>query len=78
MHTGTYPRETMVAEKFHAMASLGDANGPDRLEDIGEELRRFLGPVCDSLIEKRPFTHTWPAGGPWRLGEQAPTEGEGR
>ena len=137
----TYPRETLVAEKFHAMASLGDRNsrvkdlwdiaclarrfmfdgdilrtaiaetfrhrrtpftggrptallagyysdheaiergqrwremrrqigtdidGPDRLVDVGEELRRFLGPVCDSLIAGNPFTQVWPAGGPWR------------
>ena len=148
----TYPRETMVAEKFHAMASLGDANsrvkdlwdvaclarrfafdgdtlrtaiaeafrhrgtsladgrpmalhaayydehespargqrwrelrqqiasdidGPDRLEDVGEELRRFLGPVCDSLTEESPFILAWPAGGPWRPGGQARTGGEG-
>ena len=139
----TYPRETMVAEKFHAMASLGDTNsrvkdlwdvaclarrfafdgatlrtaiaeafrhrgtslaggrpkallaayydepqsparglrwremrrqiasdidGPDRLEDVGEELRRFLGPICDSLSDGSPFTQAWLAGGPWRPG----------
>ena len=148
----TYPRETMIAEKFHAMASLGDRNsrvkdlwdvaclarrfafdgdtlrtaiaetfrhcrtslttgrptallagyyddqeapergrlwremrrrigtdidGPARLVEAGEELRRFLGPVCDSLIEENPFTHAWPAGGPWRPGVQTPTVGEG-
>ena len=147
----TYPRETMVAEKFHAMASLGDRNsrvkdlwdvaclarrfafdgdtlrtaiaetfrhrgtslsgrpsallavyysdhedpargqrwrelrrqigtdidGPDRLVDAGEELRRFLGPVCDSLIEESRFTQAWPAGGPWRPGIQARTGGAG-
>ena len=145
----TYPRETMVAEKFHAMASLGDRNsrvkdlwdvaclarrfafdgdtlrtaiaetfrhrgtpltggrptallagyyedtaraqhwqmlarqiapetdGPARLADAGEELRRFLVPICDSLIEETPFTQAWPAGGPWRPGIQAQVEGEG-
>ena len=134
----TYPRETLVAEKFEAMVSLGVTNtrvkdlwdvscvarlfpfdgetlrtaidetfrrrrtklvdtrplallpryyedtvrgerwqtlqrqmgtgvdGPARLVDAGEELRRFLGPVCDSLIEDSPFTPTWPAGGPWQ------------
>ena len=139
----TYPRETMIAEKFHAMVSLGDANsrmkdlwdvaclarrfafdggtlrtaiaeafhhrgtsledgrpmalraayyderesptrgqrwrelrqqiardidGPDRLEDVGDELRRFLGPVCDSLTGEKPFTQAWSAGGPWQAG----------
>ena len=139
----TYQRETMVTEKFHAMASLGDRNsrvkdlwdvaclarrfacdgdtlrtanaetfrncgtplmggrpkallasyynddessergqrwraprrqigtdvdGPDRLAEAGEELRRFLGPVCDSLVEESPYTHAWPARGPGRPG----------
>ena len=53
------------------------ADGPARLVDAGEELRRFLGPVCDSLIAKSPFTQAWPAGGPWRAGIQARTGGEG-
>ena len=144
-----YSRETLVAEKFHAMASLGDRNwrvkdlwdvaclarrfvfdgetlrtaiaetfrrrgtsftgerplallpgyyedtaraqhwqvlarqiapetdGPARLADAGDELQRFLGPICDSLIEETPFTQAWPPGGPWRPGIQARTEGEG-
>ena len=42
------------------------ADGPSHLVDAGEELRTFLGPVCDSLIEDRPFTQVWSAGGPWR------------
>ncbi len=45
-----------------------DADGPTRLVDVGEELRRFLGPVCDSLTEESPFTQAWPAGGPWGWG----------
>ena len=149
----TYPRETMIAEKFHAMASLGDRNsrvkalwdvaclarrfafggdtlrtaipetfrhcgtpltgggptallagyyddheapacgqrwrgmrrqigpdikGPDRfVVEGGEEWRRFLRPVCDSLIEENPSTQAWPAGGPWRPGVQTPTGSEG-
>lgn len=43
-----------------------EADGPPRLVDAGEELRRFLGPVCDSIIEDSLFTQSWPAGGPWR------------
>ena len=46
-----------------------DADGPDRLVDAGDELRRFLGPVCDSLIAGSSFTQVWPAGGPWRVGD---------
>lgn len=44
------------------------ADGPTRLVDAGQELRLFLGPICDSLIEGSRFARTWPAGGPWRAG----------
>ncbi len=54
-----------------------DADGPVGLMDAGDELRRFLGPVCDSLIEGSSFTEAWPAGGPWKAGVQARTGGEG-
>ncbi len=54
-----------------------DADGPPRLVDVGEELRRFLGPVCDSLIEESPFTQAWFAGGPWQPGISGTTRGKG-
>ena len=145
----TYPREALVAEKFHAMVSRGETNsrvkdlwdiacvarrfafagetlrsaiietfrrrgtpftdrrpvallpgyyedaarrerwrvlhrqiptgvgGPTQLVNVGIELRRFLGPVCDSLIAESRFTQVWPAGGPWRAGVQAFTGGGG-
>ncbi len=145
----TYPRETMVAEKFEAMVSLGVDNsrvtdlwdialvarrfafdgetlqtavaatfrqrqtslgdewpdallpayyedslrterwrslgrqigmssgGPTQLVDVGEELRCFLAPVCDSLIENSPLTQAWPPGGPWRSGMQVWAGGNG-
>ena len=38
------------------------ADVPARLEDAGDELRAFLGPVCDGLIEGSPFTRGWPPG----------------
>ena len=41
---------------------------PTALVDAGEELRRFLGPICNSLIEEVPFRRNWPAGGPWLAG----------
>ena len=53
------------------------ADGPARLVDAGEELRRFLGPVCDSLIEEITFTQAWPGSGPWLTGIQGRTGGEG-
>ncbi len=48
-----------------------DAHRPERLVDAGQELRHFLGPVCDSLIEDSPFTQAWPAVGPWRPSVQS-------
>ena len=54
-----------------------DVDGPARLVDAGEELRRFLGPVCDSLMDELPFTLAWPAGGPWRPGVQVAAGGQG-
>ena len=53
-----------------------DADGPARLVDAGDALRRFLGPVCDSLIEESAFTQAWPAGGPWQPGIRARTRGD--
>lgn len=53
------------------------AGGPPRFVDAGEEFRRSLGPVCDGLIERRPFTQAWSAGGPWRVGIQAQTGDDG-
>ena len=44
----------------------------------GRELRRFLGAVCDSLIEESPFTQAWPGGRPWRPGIPAGKGGEDR
>ncbi len=40
--------------------------GPARFVDLGEELRRFLGPLWDALIDGEPFPRFWPAGGPWQ------------
>ena len=52
------------------------ADGPALLVDAGEELLRFLGPVCDSLIDGDPFSRVWPAGGPWRPALPAGPGGE--
>ncbi len=50
------------------------ADGPALLVEAGEELLRFLGPPCDSMIEGGPFTQAWPAGGPWRPGTRSPRQ----
>jgi len=45
---------------------------PADLAEVGAEVVRFLGPVCDTLIGAEPFTREWPAGGAW----QPTTHGE--
>lgn len=62
-------------QEFQRQVEEGD-DGPARLVDAGEELRRFLGPVFDSLIEVSAFTMIWPAGGEWRPAPHAPEEDE--
>ena len=68
-----YYEDTKRAERWRVLRNqIGTAtDGPAGLVDAGEELRRFLGPVCDSLLEESPCPHAWPAGGPWRPGIQA-------
>ena len=54
-----------------------DADGPARLADAGEELQRFLGPVCDSVIDGESVpAGLGPPAGPWQLGIQGRTEGD--
>jgi hypothetical protein len=55
----------------------GGGHGPVRLVEVGEEVSRFLGPVCDSLIGGEAFTLVWAAGGPWQLGVYKVEGGEG-
>ena len=73
-----YYEDTARAQRWDELQrQVGTSpDGPARLVDVGEELRRFLGPVYDSLSKNSPFTQAWPAGGPWRPGIQARTEGE--
>ncbi len=41
-----------------------------QIADSGVELRDFLGPIRDSLIEESPFKQGLPAAEPWRPGTQ--------
>ena len=64
----SYYEDAIRAQRWHGLRHQvgNDADGPAGLVDAGEELRRFLGPVYDSLIEERPFRQAWQPGGPWR------------
>ena len=76
---GFYEDTTRSRRWTHLRRQVGEGpDGPASLEDVGEELRHFLGPVYDSLIDGRPFTQVWSPGGPWRPGIHARREGEER
>lgn len=67
----SYYENPVRAQRWQALQrQVGTgADGPARLDDTGDELRAFLGPVCASLIEGGPFVRTWPTGGPWQSGD---------
>ena len=58
--------DPMRARRWEEFQRQVEAEGPLRLVDAGEEVRRFLAPVRDSLVAGQPFTLAWPAGGPWQ------------
>jgi hypothetical protein len=65
-----YYRDAVRIRHWQAfLARLGSEMGvPATLEATGEMLRRFLGPVAESLGRNELYTRVWPAGGPWRAG----------
>lgn len=50
---------------------------PQRFEEIGERIVRFLGPVRESIVAGGPFDREWPAGGPWRAAASGSEGAEG-
>ena len=42
------------------------ADEPLVLSDVGDRIRRFLGPVRSSIVRDEPFRWRWSPGGPWR------------
>ena len=74
----SYCEDTTRAQRWQVLQrEIGPGtDGPVRLVDAGEELRRFIGPVWDGLTEGSPFTEDWPAGGPWQPRIQVRTEDE--
>lgn len=74
-----YYEDPLRARRWQELQRQVEAagEGPARLVDAGEELRRFLAPVCDSLIDGSAFTRVWPAGGPWGVGAYVRGGGDG-
>jgi len=52
-------------QQFQRQVEAG-GHGPVQLARAGDEIRAFLGPVWDSLLQGGPFDQPWPAGGPWQ------------
>lgn len=61
------PERLRQWEAFKRKADAA-SDGPARLDEAGERLRSFLGPVRESLVRDEPFTRNWPSGGPWQPG----------
>ncbi len=61
------PTRTGYWREFQRQTQTG-APGPLHLTEAGEEIRRFLGPLWDSLAAGERFSGHWLAGGPWRPG----------
>lgn len=39
---------------------------PSRFDEVGEQVREFLGAIRESLVNGEPFLRVWPEGGPWQ------------
>ncbi|MDE2978783.1 MAG: nucleotidyl transferase AbiEii/AbiGii toxin family protein [Acidobacteriota bacterium] len=76
--TPSYYLDSTRAQRWQVLRGQvgAAADGPTLLVHAGEELLRFLGPVCDSLLEGCPFTQAWSAGGPWRGGARTREGGD--
>jgi hypothetical protein len=44
------------------------AQPPRAVQDVGERIVRFLGPLRESIVASSAFGRFWPAGGPWQAG----------
>jgi len=43
-----------------------DIDLPPDFDAVGETVRRFLGPIRESIVQRQPFAKVWDPGGPWR------------
>jgi hypothetical protein len=59
------PKRARYWQEFQRQVEAG-AHGHVQLAQAGEQVRAFLSPVWDSLVEGRPFGQHWPPGGPWQ------------
>jgi hypothetical protein len=57
------PKRARYWQEFQRQVEAG-AHGHVQLAQAGEQVRAFLSPVWDSLVEGRPFGQHWPPGGP--------------
>ena len=43
---------------------------PRAMQEVGERIRAFLGPLRESILARDAFDQHWPASGPWRPSEE--------
>lgn len=39
---------------------------PRAIQEVGDRIREFFGPLRESILARAAFERYWPAGGPWR------------
>ena len=49
---------------------------PQTIDEIGERVRSFFGPVREAILAGTPFDRHWPPGGPWAAGPRGRLEGQ--
>lgn len=74
--TSGFYTDTTRGDRWRAyLTKRGRLPAPTDFGSVGELVTLFLAPPWRTLSRGDRFVATWPAGGPWRLGIQARTEG---
>ncbi len=60
--------------QWRAFLRRGRLDGPQHVEQLTEDLRRFLLPVLTAASESSPLAARWEPGGPWRPKPEGRTE----
>ena len=71
--TPAFYSDTDVQSRWRAYLRAGHFRTPPPavLEQVGDRVRAFLGPVRESIVADVAFAAHWPAGGPWQPGTGA-------
>jgi len=66
--TLTFYRTALLEERWRHYLAAGAIlePPPQRFDQIGERIIRFLGPVRESILAESEFSRSWNPGGPWQ------------